>query len=898
MNKTKKIAIAAVSLAMAGTMALGVFGCNNNKGNNNTNNGGGGGISSSVDLSGFGDVNKIGTGSDETVVATNQDKSINYDSYNRTANVTLNMACGHDSNMTSMTFKTLSNGIVLPDGKTYQNNSLKPAWQQVSDDLNIGFKDVYLGKKTDANFKAMIDAASTSESNYANVDVFTSDLSKVVEQVAAGKSVLNLGDYLDKMPHFKKFLEENPVVYLSLLQDGMDTSTGAGKKLYVAPYFDGYDDIERYYLIREDWAKKVLNGDTELDTELPAGANTTVAVEAEFTANYTIDSLTANGQGTQKITKDYAAAKTAVNGTGALHDAYVAIAGSGATFAGENGNIITIMNDAMTKGAANVTADKLADLYRAYIDVAYKVGSNAAYTASTRANLFNGYDAAWDVDDLVAMLRIMTRAPQALLGSQTGKVEGIVAREKNNDRSPDVLRLITGLYGVRGADSRFEYSYIDANGDYQDARLDADFYNAILNGNKLYQEGLIAANYYNPNGKDFKGTVSAQGTAEGFMMYDYVQTQTGVKGFDLETTAAEDQTDWMKNYYLGAIINPVAKWSVSAQDDTTMRFTESWRSTKTGGLALNGSLASNPSKLLAALQFIDYLYSEDGKIVSTFGPKADNANGDNGFWYNTQATQAQIDAGKYFTYKGVKYAGTDYKGDTTPTITEDLYDSFLGKQTKETSGDPVGKLNLDNSGGKKTAAKSFTNYARMLIGSTLPMCIKNQSFEYQCTAKMGKDSAYIVGVAIDKGILNHVTPLIKVDGNTLKGLVKVNGSYVEKNSWYIMVPSGLPTNALTQKNILDAESQLNFKQSTGTKPADSIVKKANYWSFFHVMIANGFTQDYNISNVGEIKLTENNTVAALVTHLETVQGGTVRENTYKQSWNKAKDYAKFLFKAN
>lgn len=893
MNKTKKIAIAAVSLAMAGTMAIGVFGCNNNKGNNNSNNTNTG-ISSSVDLSGFGDVNKIGTGSDETVVATNQDKSINYASYTGRSKVTLNMACGHNNLATSMTFKTLSNGITLPDGKEYQNGSLKPAWEQVGKDLNLGFNDYYLGLETSKNFGGLVDA--TGDSAYENIDVFTSDLSKVVDQVSQGKSVLNLGLYLDKMPHFKKFLEENPVVYLSLLQSGMNTSTGAGKNLYVAPYFDGYDDIERYYLLREDWVEKVLNGDTALDTEIPERAVKDIVVEAEFTANYTIDSLTANGQGTQKITKDYAAAKTAVNGTGALHDAFVAIAGTGATFEGENGNIVTIMGEAMTKGAANANADNLAKLYRAYIDVAYKVGSNAAYTASTRDNLFNGYDAAWDVDDLVAILRILRRAPEALTGSKTAKIEGLVTRDNTSDRSPDMLRLITGLYGARGADSRFENSYIDANNEFQDARLDADFYNAILKGNKLYQEGLIRDSYYGDGGgAKYVGAVNGENTDEGFMMYDYVQTQTGEKGFNTETK--DEPSAFDLKYNLGAVLNPVAKWSVNSEDDTIMRFTESWRSTKTGGIALNGKLANDPSKLLAALQFIDYLYSEDGKIVTTFGPKADNAQSDNGFWYNTQATQAQIDAGKYFTYKGVKYYGTDYKGEITPTITEDMYNSFLGKRTKEPAAQtPCGATEITTTTGKTAKGqKSFTNYARMLIGSTLPMCVKNQSFEYQCTAKMGKDSAYIVGVAIDKGILNHVTPLIKVDGNKLKGLVKVNGSYVEKNSWYIMVPSGLPTAADLQDTVIGSTNQDNFVKCTGERGS---VTKANYYAFFHQMIAKGFTANYNIAQGGSLDLTTYNTVDLLVNHLATDQYGQARENVYKDSWQTAVNYSKFLFKAN
>ena len=52
--------------------------------------------------------------------------------------------------------------------------------------------------------------------------------------------------YLDALPNFKAYLEQNPIVRLSITGD---TTTGA---IYFSPYFDGVNDIERMPLMRVD----------------------------------------------------------------------------------------------------------------------------------------------------------------------------------------------------------------------------------------------------------------------------------------------------------------------------------------------------------------------------------------------------------------------------------------------------------------------------------------------------------------------------------------------------------------------------------------------------------------------------------------------------------------------
>ena len=373
MNKNKKIAMAVVATVMAGTMVIPLAACNNDDDNGKKK----------VDLSQY------------TWNALKENGDVNYDAYKRDSEVTLNIAIGHDSVVTSTAFASGST-YTLADGVTYQGGAMKPAWAQMGKDLNITWNDVYNAKKTNANLEAII--TGDGKVPYAETDLFTTDLSIAVNKVAAGTDVLNLADYLDYMPNFKNFLEANPIVYLSLLQDGMSTTDGSGKSLYVAPYFDGNDDIERYCIIRQDWADLLL-GTTEITggekfTEKCA-ATTSVQpymigkdyIEVDVTSPTPVD-----GKYTQvgKVYKNYKNVKAQVTTADtALNTAYLA-ASNNTAYSGATGNIVELMNAAIAANA-NVTGSQLVALFRAYIDACYTTTSDGTTSYYTnRADLFIG----------------------------------------------------------------------------------------------------------------------------------------------------------------------------------------------------------------------------------------------------------------------------------------------------------------------------------------------------------------------------------------------------------------------------------------------------------------------------------------------------------------------------
>ena len=350
----------------------------------------------------------------------------------------LRIAAGYGSRREAIYFKdesVVGSGITLADGVTYHLNSTKPAWQQVEKDLKITAIDLFTGAGN-----------ATSEFNVWKekldwVDIITGSYSQLNAAGEEGKLV-NLQEHLDRMPNFKAFLEENQVARLSLTAN---TATGA---FYFSPYFDGFDDVERMPLIRADMVRELLDGD-----ETYHGANRALNAYAYtpfFTESYTVDALTKDGSATQTIRKDYS----------------------------KYGNIIAKMNEKELSG------DEAVAMLRSYIDATY------GNIYAKRSDLFLGYDAAWDADEMVALLRCAV----ASLNDATGNpIQGLFSRETGNlMREMDLVRFGASLFGVRGLESRLEYLYLDQNQKMHDARGEASSYAAMAKMHEIYKEGLIA----------------------------------------------------------------------------------------------------------------------------------------------------------------------------------------------------------------------------------------------------------------------------------------------------------------------------------------------------------------------------------------------------------------------
>ena len=473
------------------------------------------------------------------------------------AGTVLRMATGYNSAKTGLFFdaETAGEGITLADGKTYQTGDLKPTWVEVQNVLGMKFENLYQGNSAQNEFKYWQDRLS-------EVDMVSGTAAQLSEFGAAG-SIVNLAEHLDKMPNFKAYLDANAIVRLSVTGD---VDNGA---IYFSPYFDGVNDIERMPLMRVDWAVKLLDGEGEFTAE--ASGKTAAAVYTPYMpteGKVTVDVVKADGSAVEQVTKDYDAA----------------------------GNIIAKMNE-----AGPMSGVEAVNMLRAYIDTAYN-----GYYGTKRSDLFVGQNAAWDVDEMVALLRCVVANAQTLNGTDT--IQGLFSREDNNNqRRVDLFRFAGVLFGIRGMESRQDYLYVGTDGKLHDARQEAATYAALEKMNAMAQEGLISKSYLDGS-KESSGTMLENDM--GFMSYDYNQTQT-----ILNETKLQDGEKYM------AIMVPVARWNDG--EEKYMRFTESWRSVKTDGWGISvAGVSGDENKLNAALALIDYAYSPEGQILMSYGPAA------------------------------------------------------------------------------------------------------------------------------------------------------------------------------------------------------------------------------------------------------------------------------------
>lgn len=559
------------------------------------------------------------------------------------ASTELRMATGYNNASTGISFDadTAGSGVTLANGKTYNTGDMKPTWVAVQEKLGFTIKDVYSGKKASEEFdywKAQMD----------QVDMVSGTASLLTEN---SDLMINLAEHLDEMPYFKAYLEKNPIVRLSITGS---TNNGG---IYFSPYFDGVNDIERMPLMRTDWVKKLLDGDGEFTAD---NSNSTAAPVYQpympTEGKLTVDVVKLDGSGTETVTKDYDTA----------------------------GNIVAKMNE-----AGSMTGVAAVNMLRKYIDEAY-----GGYYKNDRSNLFIGQNAAWDADELVALLRCVVANPQTLNG--TDSVEGLFSRQDNNlQRRVDIYRFAGTLFGVRGLESRQDFLYVGTDGELHDARQDADAYAAMDRMNAMGKEGLLSKNFMdNAEAKSDQYLESDTG----FMSYDYNQTQTAYNQSKLQ-----DGEEYM------AAMVPVALWQDGTSGGKWMRFTESWRSVKTDGWGISAKgVEGNEDKLKAALTLIDYAYSPEGQILMSYGPDE---------FIKTNAD------GSYVTF--------NFNGNEMPVIKDETYNEMWEK-----------------------ANGSYTDYARKYLGSTLSF-VKSQAFEYQCTHEVGKVGAGYISNAIRYGTISH-----------------------------------------------------------------------------------------------------------------------------------------------
>ncbi len=559
--------------------------------------------------------------------------------------VTLNVAINYTSggNLMSITYHK-STAYESFNGTTYTDGDLLPAWEAIGEILNINFVD--MATTSDANTNAQWQRLLTE--NFVGVDLVNGTGALIGPEGVNGNFV-DFGDYLDQMPNLNAFLEANPAVKVSM--------TAADGGIYFTPYFDGFGEMEQMFLARIDWIEDILDAaDTSaFDTDLGVMVPTAYTRRQIPSTGIDVDITVANADGTTRVVeKNYSA------------------------------NILDTL-----AAITDPTGKKLADAFRLHMTNTY---GDQSYTKLS--DVFAGTDAAYDTDELVALMYVVKANPKYLTRQHTDGVDTAIEvmfpREQKGNRIRNLLRSME-MFGMRGVFSRHEWLYFDEDGLIQDIRHDQEFVDAVNDLSGLYTDGLIVQD---PETGGNWRTLLLE-TSTGFITYDYNASSTA-------TSLIENGRMVDSDLKFQAILPPVVDW---LGDGNYFHFTEAVRSVKNEAWGIPIHVASDQDKLERAIMLVDQLYD-----------------------YSTANS-----VGTIHLYGPVGWTdGTlQYGSDTVYQMSEDALDEM-----------------------ETLAGGNMINYLRQYVGATLPIGhIRSLGLEFQTLSEEGQAGIDRINTAVEAGVL-------------------------------------------------------------------------------------------------------------------------------------------------
>lgn len=278
----------------------------------------------------------------------------------------INYAAGNKSR--TITYNQES-PLNLPDGTNVTAGMLKPVWSHLQQVLNVTVTDV---TTQDQKATEMIDTASTT--NFAEANIFggNSIADDLMYYGTEGKFV-NLSQMMDQgyLPNFQNYLDENPDVRRAI--------TAYDGNIYHIPYIAELNNFARSFCARQSWVVMLLDVDDaayDTDTELTcyykgfyAGAN----------ARYGANGGSVSPMEGVTITK-----KT-------------------------DQNIVELQNALSVKNGETLT--------RTFVQY---IKDN--YDYASPSELFLGEKAAYDIDELVALMRCIKANPGYLTDGRADTV--------------------------------------------------------------------------------------------------------------------------------------------------------------------------------------------------------------------------------------------------------------------------------------------------------------------------------------------------------------------------------------------------------------------------------------------------------------------------------------------
>lgn len=521
----------------------------------------------------------------------------------------INFAVGNNNR--TLTYNN-PNPLTMPDGKVIKAGDLKPMWQYIEGKLNIDISDVTTQDQKAAD---MISLAAATGFTDAHIYGGNSVAQNLMAYGADDEHYfINLLDHMDKLPNFKKYLEDYPAVKSEI------TAHDGG--IYHIPYVAELDNYARVFAGRTGWVELLL------DSALTALEAETATLGIEYNGFWGVDIADKR------------------------HDS----------------NVITLQNATAVGGKLSRNAALTALVN--YIKTTYPD------FADQPSKLFVGSTAKYDIDELVALWRVIKLSPNTLSKDATGTAnpDAIIAPYlfRQSSYREDLLRLANYFNGQRvfGSDSYGAKFYLDDAGVLQYSYAEESFLELLDYFKAFYAEGLIHQEFSETSVKTnfrnefFSKDKVANHKQFGFMTFDWIAS----------TTAASDNVK--------GILPPVTKLNGGTTWD---HYVENARSIKPDGWAIASH--TKGKTLDKALALFDYMFSAEGNDIQNYG------------------IPANLEAGEKFTVAGVDY----------PKLNE----WFLAEAKTRANGDA-------------------STFVRDFIGANMPVGYQKQiGFEYQYTNDNG-----------------------------------------------------------------------------------------------------------------------------------------------------------------
>jgi len=608
-------------------------------------------------------------------------------------------------------FITASNNFTNPienNAAYVKGQTLLPVWRKFADVLSknetygVG-RDVTIRdgikheKKTPANrfdtdrqngFK------TTNENNEGqDIDLYQNTTANINKMGAAGEC-LNLLEYLDYMPNFKKYLDANPVIEDQMTVDG---------KIFYTPYMDGSNYYERMFQMDAAMTKKLL--DAAADTTF----DTTKAVDANR-VNFTADKV----KPFINDTKNYDADK----------EVKICVNGKAETVTiKQTDNIIAQQNALLATDGT--TGDQLAKQFIKYLNDAYgdiKVNGTKVYDKLSK--VFVGESAIYNTDDLIALFRVFRANPNYISNGKNETIYPFQIRTSENNRVENILSLTGNLFGVQGLNSEHDRLFFTTDGFWADAATEQQSYDALARMNALYQEGLILKGFQQGSKTPWGTNAFQRNTATatyGLMLNDYTAVPSKMNAVD-ENGVGTSTNEGYTSSELQPILAPITWWATSKfthgqaldnkEGKTLTRYFEEIRSLKDESWCV----PSNSDNKLAAVKLMDYLMAKEGQVYFDFCTED--------YW----ATDANNTNGEF---KG--YTEFTYGGDTTPQLKKEVLNWYTTS--------PISDFN------------DFWKFMRGALGCTFGVgYIRTSTIDYQSTNTVARQGADALKAATNAGV--------------------------------------------------------------------------------------------------------------------------------------------------